>query len=100
MEAEQPWTGWISRVEESERRLFAVAGLDKQMERRRVYVDEAQRDVFMNVVSFGARTAPQLVFVFDERLERADRIEAILRDVIPEEEAASSPEDEVVEDDE
>ena len=46
------------------------------------------------------RTAPQLVFVFDERIERADRIEAILRDVLPEEEAAPAPEDEVVEGDE
>lgn len=49
------------------------------------------------------RTAPQLEFIFDERLERADRIEAILREVLPEGSATESPkadEDETAQEDE
>lgn len=39
------------------------------------------------------RTAPQLVFEYDEGLERAERIEAILRKVLPHEEPQAPPED-------
>jgi ribosome-binding factor A len=39
------------------------------------------------------RNAPQLVFQFDERLGQADRIEAILREVLPGDAASPAPAD-------
>lgn len=45
------------------------------------------------------RSAPQLVFQFDERLGQADRIESILREVLPGEAASTAPSDADVSDD-